>query len=258
MSHSEKLDKNITFYVEPFYYTISYREDPLTFDTTLYIELVHNVSFLTWSGSLDHKLLNNDTKTTTKLLDLTPSIVFSMFSDYVNNMLDPSVQFKFPSKYKSPTDSIYIEIILIAIVFGGNKVEDPRMIILNSKEVNFEDRNDKKIEQIHVTIDNKIKNINNEIVNKIDDLQTNLTRKLLESSCNFDSSLETKLESYRERLELLETRVTHNYDEIVNKYNLLESRVTFNYDEIVNKYNLLETKYNELLTNLSTPQNQPV
>jgi hypothetical protein len=167
----EVVSKEIKFIVGDYQCTVSYIEDPVDDCNKLLVELVHQTSFLAWGGQFDYEKINN-VKNTSKLLDLTPEMVFNMFGDYSKGTLDESVIFKFPTKCKSPTESAYIEITLIASIHKGNTVEDSRMIILAPKEIGFEDRNDKKIEQVHSVVDLKIKTINNGLESKILNLET--------------------------------------------------------------------------------------
>ncbi len=153
---------------EFFNYTVTYYEDEVMNSNTLHIEAVHNKSFLSWVGTTDHESLNSDKNSTKKLLELELKTVFDIFTQFSNNTLGAGAKIKFPIKYKSAEDQICIEIIIVADIYGGETVEDTRTIFLDSKKINFEDRIDKKIEQINFVIDHRIKIINADFAEKID------------------------------------------------------------------------------------------
>ena len=141
--------KTLTFSVEPFYYTIVYEEETLT------IEMVDQLDFFTW-----HTVITNTSIPTAthgpNLLNLTPEVVFEIFENNVHGMHDDSVKIKYPLKYEASTSPINIEIVLTALVFGKT-VTDLKIIDLNAKNVDYQERNNNKINHLICSMDTKMK-----------------------------------------------------------------------------------------------------
>src|SRR5579863_6969293 len=166
------MEKSINFFSEPFNYLIrycNYDNSPL-----LYIELVHNKSFLTWYTTLNTEILGKHQNSVPLIDTLTPEIVFDIFSSYKNNTQKKDVEVFLPEGYKTETDEISIKISFIAFTYGDKKIEDPRIICLTAKKLDYEYRMDKKIETVSNKLCDKIDEIKAEMAelrSMIDKLQ---------------------------------------------------------------------------------------
>lgn len=145
------MEQPITFFSDPFNYTIIYNYE---FDQQwLTIEIIHHKSFLTWFVNVDSEMLEKRDTMLNLAEDLNPKMLFDIFSKYQNKSLQGDVKVTLPLNYKSEEDDLSIGIVFIATTYGDKKIEDPRIICLKSKELSYEYRIDKKIEtmvnQIH-------------------------------------------------------------------------------------------------------------
>jgi hypothetical protein len=239
----EFVNKEVKFIVGDFQCTVTYMEDPVDKNAKLRVEMVHQISFLIWAGLFDYDNIN-DVKFNSKLLDLSPNTVFGMFDDYSRGIMYESVIFKFPTHYKSASASMCIEIILVASGFRGETFEDRRMIILAPREIGFEDRNDKKFEQLHSVVDSKIRNISNDFENKLLKMEdkNKSTLSSLDSAVTEMTKLSETLITHTELITVLTYKMTG----IVKMFTEVELQVRANHIESNNKINALESKNDAL------------
>lgn len=240
---------------------------------TIFIEAIHLPSYLVWSTIMsDSQLCCVQSKK--KLMDdLTPEIVFKIFSEYIDvGNSNKYVRIKFPSQIKSQKDDIPIEIIFIARAFGGNEIEDCRMIILSVKETSYKDRIDKRIDKIYDVIETKESESEKKIYERIETQCATLDKKLRQTEIEmlqrimsieteFDAKIDQLILNMAQRLgtvqKTIESKLSQNmFDmtqlskntELISKKlietNNIENLLIFNNIEI--KLTEVEVKLNEV------------
>lgn len=129
----------LQFEVEPFTYDVEFSEN----DGSVFIEAIHNGEYLAWANMI-HETITSDSASLVDI-KLTPEIIFEMLSDYCDKKLDSKIEIDFPQVYKGPKDQICIEFKFNAIPYG-KKYVDTKVIILDSKPIEYEQRVNKKFD----------------------------------------------------------------------------------------------------------------
>src|SRR3990172_6876069 len=97
-------EQTITFFAEPFNYTFAYSEEYE--EPWLLIEIVHHKSFLTWFVNINSEVLEKHDNSPILVEDLSPKMIFDIFSKYQNKSLKEDVKVMLPLNYKSDVDDI--------------------------------------------------------------------------------------------------------------------------------------------------------
>lgn len=127
-----KEQKSIEFTVETFNYKIQCHNN------TLLIEALYTEDYLIWTKMLEDNLVDKDTNKQFEV-KWTPESLFALFHDYYINKLPTGVKIIFP-KFKTEKDSMCIE---IESSFHY-QLKDSKIIILDPKKIEPEERNANK------------------------------------------------------------------------------------------------------------------
>jgi len=158
MTESTILLPIISFYQEPFTYTIKFLHD----DGIINIDVIHSEDYFNWSKTISEEInpMKTDLTKSNLFMKISPQFLFTLFTEFKNNTLDPIYTFRFPTTYKSWDTELFIE---LHTKIPYDDVSDIKFIILNPGKITDADRFGLKLTHLKNNQDTLNKSLQKEI-----------------------------------------------------------------------------------------------